>query len=299
MIYNPFAGGLRGRKVERLDRAEAALKRHGKEVTRHATTAPRTAGYIARACLERGSDLIVAAGGDGTINEVVEGMAGSSVPLAILPAGTANVLANEVGLGSGMDRAIKLLPRCVAERVPLGRLGFNDGSSQYFLLMAGAGLDAHVVFHLNQALKARWGKLAYYFGGFGQFGRTLEEFHVVANGKTHDCSFALVSKVRNYGGDLEIARDVSLMDDRFEVVLFRGANSFRYFLYLSGVAMRLHTQIPGVKTYRASELSLVPRNGDLVHLQVDGEYAGRLPATVSMVPDALTILIPPGYPRRR
>ncbi len=290
---------MRGHRVERLNRAEAALREHSHEVTRYATTAPRTAGGIARACLARGSDLIVAAGGDGTINEVVEGMAGSSVPLAVLPAGTANVLANEVGLGSGMERAARRIPFCVAQRVPLGRLEFANGVVNHFLLMAGAGLDAHVVLHLDQVLKARFGKLAYYLCGFRQFGRTLEEFHVEANGKVHDCSFALISKVRNYGGDLEIAREVSLLDDRFEVVLFRGSNSFRYFLYLGGVAAGLHTRIRGVKTYRASEVRLLPRNHDSVHLQVDGEYAGLLPAIVAMVPDALTLLMPPGYPRRR
>jgi diacylglycerol kinase (ATP) len=296
VIYNPFAGGLRGKKVERLNRAVAALEVHGRKVSRHPTTAPRTAGAIARACIVAGADLIVSAGGDGTLNEVVGGMLDSAVPLAVLPAGTANVLANEVGLGSGMEQAARRIPECMARRVPLGRLEFADGLSQYFLLMAGAGLDAKIVFDLDQGLKARIGKAAYWICGFAQFGRTLEQFRVVADGKAHDCSFALISKVRNYGGDMQIASEVSLLDEQFEVVLFHGSNSYRYFLYLAAVAAKQHRRVRGVEVYRASELQLLPRDGGLVHLQVDGEYAGLLPANVKMSRDSVTVLIPAGYP---
>ncbi len=296
LIYNPFAGGLRGRRIERLDRAVAALAVHGRRVLRHPTTGPRTAGAIARACVDAGSDLIVTAGGDGTINEVVEGMAGCRVPLAVLPAGTANVLANEIGLGSGMERAARRLLFSTARQIPLGRLDLADGSAHHFLLMAGAGLDASIVFNLDIALKTRFGKAAYWVSGFALFGKTLQEFQVFADGQTLDCSFALITKVRNYGGDLQIARTVSLLDDQFEVVLFQGSNSWRYFLYLSAVAVKRHMLLKGVQTYRARELQLVPRNGDTVHLQMDGEYAGMLPATVRMSSEAVTLLVPPGYP---
>ncbi|MCU1258152.1 MAG: diacylglycerol kinase, catalytic region [Bryobacterales bacterium] len=238
------------------------------------------------------------AGGDGTINEVVEGMVGSSVPLAVLPAGTANVLANEVGLGASMERAARRIPECTARRVPLGRLDLDNGSSQHFLLMAGAGLDAKIVLDLDHSLKARIGKAAYWVSGFLQFGRTLEEFQVIADGKRHDCSFALISKVRNYGGDMQIAADVSLLDEQFEVVLFHGSNSYRYALYLAAVAAKQHRWVKGVEVYRASELRLAPINGKPVHLQTDGEYVGRLPATVTMSNDPVFLLIPPGYPRQ-
>jgi diacylglycerol kinase (ATP) len=283
--------------MERLNRAVSALEAHGAKVSRHSTTAPRTAGSIARACVAAGSDLIVAAGGDGTINEIVEGMVNCAVPLAVLPAGTANVLANEVGLGSGVARAARRLPEYVSKRVPLGRLAFADGTSQHFLLMAGAGLDAKIVFELHQGLKARIGKAAYWLSGFAQFGKTLSEFQIVSGGEARQGSFALISKVRNYGGDLQIAGEVSLLDDEFEVVLFRGSNSFRYFLYLGAVALKQHKRIEGVEVFRARELELSAHNRSLVHLQVDGEYAGRLPARVTMSSDYVTLLIPPGYPR--
>lgn len=295
LIYNPYAGGLRSAKLERLDRAERALAAQGHRVSRHATLGPRTAGSIATDCLRNGSDLIVAAGGDGTINEVASGMIGSTVPMGVLPAGTANVLANEIGVGRSMERAARNLIGCVPRRVSMGRLRFSDGTAQHFLLMAGAGLDAHIVFHLDAGLKARFGKGAYWLGGFQQFGRKLEEFEVEADGARTTCSFALISKVRNYGGDLEIAREVRIMDEEFEVVLFAGANSFRYFVYLAGVAANRLRTLPGVTIYRASHVRLLPQNGHPVHLQVDGEYAGKLPATVSSEQDSLMLMIPEPY----
>jgi len=180
------------------------------------TTGPGTAAHIARDVVERGADLILAAGGDGTINEIVNGMAGSKVPLGILPAGTANVLANELGMGRTMERAARSLLRCVPERVSLGLLSTALGDApRYFLLMAGAGLDAEIVYHLNSRLKDALGKVAYWVGGLARFGRRLPEFTVETESGSHRASFALVSRVRNYGGDLEIAPSISLLDEDF------------------------------------------------------------------------------------
>jgi len=112
--------------------------------------------------------------------------------------------------------------------------------------MAGAGVDAHIVYHLDPILKAKLGKLAYWAGGGKQFLRRLEEFEVEVNGKKHHCSFALISKVRNYGGDFEIASEVRLEDEEFEVVLFEGPNPWRYVIYMAGVAVKQAARLPGV-----------------------------------------------------
>jgi YegS/Rv2252/BmrU family lipid kinase len=282
----------------RLDRAHQLLNKRLGPLTRYQTDGPNSAGAIARRCIEEGTDLIVAAGGDGTINEVVEGMAGSGVPLGILPGGTANVLANEIGLSGSLERAAEKLLTCELRRVPVGRIAMNgNGQGRHFLLMAGAGLDAHVVLQVDPVLKARFGKLAYWAAGAPEFLRRLEVFQVEVDGARHDCSFALISKVRNYGGDFEIASDVRVCDDRFEVVLFEGHNPWRYLIYLTGVAMKQAARLPGVRVLRATNVTMMPVNGDQVHLQVDGEYAGQLPAKVSVVPDALTLLVPPAYGR--
>jgi len=264
------------------------------------TTGPHDAARLVRKVLDLGADLVLVAGGDGTINEAVNGMAGSPVPLGILPAGTANVLANELGIGNRMERAAAKLGSWERERVALGLLSTaTSDAPRYFLLMAGAGLDAEIVYHLNSSLKDALGKVAYWLAGLGRFGRRLPEFTVEVDGRSFRSSFALVSRVRNYGGDLEIAPSISLLDDEFEVVLFEGATSMPYIKYMLGVLLhRLHS-LGGVTILRARKALLSGCERGKVYVQVDGEAAGSIPASVELVPNALTLLAPPGFRARR
>jgi diacylglycerol kinase family enzyme len=163
--------------------------------------------------------------------------------------------------------------------------------------MAGIGLDAHVVYHVNLPLKARVGKLAYWVAGWRLLGRRLPQILVDSDGRRHQCSFALLSKVRNYGGDFEIAHEVTLFQNRFEMVLFEGKFTTRYVGYLAGLALRRLKGMPGVKMLRTTSARLSCHGERRVLIQVDGEPAGYLPAEVSIVPDALTLLVPPEYGR--
>jgi diacylglycerol kinase (ATP) len=277
------------------------LDARGVTVDSIATTGPGHAGEIARLEVDRGADLILAAGGDGTINEVVNGMAYSDVPLGVLPAGTANVLACELGIGKSMERAAMALADSVPERVALGSITSGPQESQrYFLLMAGAGLDADIVYHLNARMKEALGKVAYWVGGFSKFGRRIPEFVVQAHGREFRASFALLSRVRNYGGDLEIAPTISLLDDEFEMVLFEGESSLGFLKYMAGVVVHQHQRMRGITILRTREAAFAAASGGApIHLQVDGEYMGVAPARVEIVPNALTLLVPPGFRARR
>jgi diacylglycerol kinase family enzyme len=126
-------------------------------------------------------------------------------------------------------------------------------------------------------------------------GRRLPEFSIEADGVTHRCSFALVSKVRNYGGDFEIARDVSLFDDHFELVLFQGRSTLRYVRYFAGLVANRMDGVRGIVVLRARRVSAPRPLDERVFLQIDGEFAGHLPAEIRIVPDALTLLVPPAY----
>jgi len=256
-----------------------------------ATDAAGHAVELARDAVTGGADLVLVLGGDGTINEAANGMIHSPVPLGILPGGTANVLANELGLGNRLERAVERLSQCVERRIAAGKLCAANGDSRYFLLMGGAGLDATIVTKVRPALKAASGKLAYWIAGFGELFRTVGQFHVAVNGKKRECGFVLVSRVRNYGGDMEIAGGASLLSDDFEVVLFKGSNPLRYAAYLTAVTLRQVQSMPGVCTLRTKRIEF---SGE-AHFQIDGEYGGRLPASFEIVPDALTLLLPPGY----
>ena len=273
------------------------LAQKGHKVTPVPTTGPQTAGDIVRECLAQGADVILAAGGDGTINEVANGMIGSRVPLGILPGGTANVLAMEMGIGGKMVKAAELLGDCQAERIAAGEIEIAGGR-RYFLLMAGVGLDAHIVYHINAGLKARLGKIAYWVSGFSMVMRMLPEFSTtLGNGKI-PTSFALASRVRNYGGDLNIAPTAHLMDQDFEMVLFRGRHAAVYLKYLVGVLFGKLAGISGVTVERALMAEFADAGDPRVYVQVDGEYAGRLPARVTVRPDALTLLLPPAYRKK-
>lgn len=257
------------------------------------------AAEIARESIAAGADLILAAGGDGTINEVANGMIHSKTPLGILPGGTANVLATEMGLGRTMDRAAKRVSECTPEVISVGHLHSDGGAtSRYFLMMAGVGLDAHIVYHLNLGLKASLGKLAYWISGFTNLGRRLPLFDVEVGDHKVTTGFALASRVRNYGGDLEIARTASLLDHDFEVVLFEGAESLRYLKYLLAVAAHRHKGIKGVSVLRSQALKFNGSADRRIYVQVDGEFAGHLPARVEIVEKCLTLLLPPEFRRK-
>jgi len=272
------------------------LKSNGHSVTVAPTTGPATAGGIAREHIARGADLVLVAGGDGTINETLDGMAHSQVPLGILPGGTANVLAMELKLGSRMERVAERLEGCRPRRISLGRVTCGGGGApRHFLLMAGIGLDAHIVYHVSLPLKARAGKVAYWVAGWSLIGRRLPQILVESDGRHHECSFALLTKVRNYGGDFEIAREVTLLQDRFEMVLFEGESSTRYVKYLAGLALRRLDGMEGVTMLRTAGAKLTCLGERRVFIQIDGEPAGYLPAEVNIVPDALTLLVPPDY----
>jgi diacylglycerol kinase (ATP) len=280
------------------------LDAHGITVDSIATTGPGHAGEIARCAVDRGADLILVAGGDGTINEAVNGMANSDVPLGILPAGTANVLANELGIGNTMERAAATLADTVQERVALGVISSQNDSQnnalrRYFLLMAGAGLDADIVYNLNQRMKEAFGKVAYWIGGFSKVGRRIPEFTVQADGSEYRAGFALLSRVRNYGGDLEIAPTISLLDDEFEMVLFEGESSLGFLKYMLAVVVHQQRGMRGITIVRTRQAVFSAPQDSKIHLQIDGEYAGLAPACVEIVPSALTLLVPPSFRTRR
>ncbi len=277
----------------RLARALAALRGHGWTLNERPTTGPNTAGALAAEAIARGADLVLAAGGDGTINEVISGMVGSSVPLAALPGGTANVLCCELGLPGNMEKVARMLPEFVPQRIALGRHSSEKGA-RHFAMMAGVGLDAHIVEHMNPGLKKKLGKFAYWIEGFRSVLRRLPEFAVRVDGREYRASFALVTRVRNYGGDLEIARSVRLTSPDFEIVLFSGSMAPVYLKYFTGVALNRLEGMSGVAVLRGSSVEFLGAQMP-VFAQLDGEAAGAIPGLVEIVPDALTLLMPANY----
>lgn len=291
LIYNPAAGKIRSTRGRAVTRAVAALEREGIRVRAIPTEGPGTATRLAREAVLGDPDLILVAGGDGTINEVANGMVFSHVPLGILPAGTANVLASELGLGTRIENAARQIPQCAPERISIGQVHTSAGP-RYFLMMAGVGLDAHIVYRLSPQLKASFGKIAYWLGGFARVGQPIAQFEARMNGKTLPCGFVLASRVKNYGGDLTIANNASLIEHDFEVVVFEGRSALRYLLYFGGVLTGTLSRFRGVTIGRSTRIEVQGAPDERVYVQVDGEFAGRLPARIEIVDSALTLLMP-------
>lgn len=298
ILFNPEAGGLRRGCTEKLARAVDVLAAQGIEAEIEATPGPATAGQLARSMAEvAGVQRILVAGGDGTLNEVINGVVGLPVEVGLLPAGTANVLANEMGVGR-WQQALQKVSSWQPVAVPTGVLHFADGSQRHFLMMAGAGFDARMVSMVDPAMKRRFGKLAYWMTGLSQLGRKLEQVRLTANGRVYRGSFCLASRVRNYGGDLQIAPSIRLMDDDLEVVVFEATVTATYLAHLAKVVAGRIRSAQGITVFRTRELSLAPDGDEPVHVQVDGEYAGLLPLRITVHPAAINLLVPPAYLQR-
>ncbi len=295
LIYNPCAGRLRGKRIALIEDLVRTLSDAGHGVTAVPTTAPGHAGVVAREAAAAGADLILGVGGDGTLNDIVNGLVHTEVPILMLPAGTANVLTRELGLGTDPMRVATTVGSLVPERVGVGLLHASDAPPRYFMLMAGAGFDGHIVYNLNLPLKAQLGQLAYWVGAMKEIPRRLDELEVEIDGRTQRCTFALASRVRNYAGWMSIAPCASLRDTDFEVILFEGTSPlFDYVRHFATVMTGKMENARGVTLTRARVVSFNSVGAGPTYFQIDGEYAGQSPGRAEFIPDAITILVPPG-----
>ena len=302
IIFNPVSGGGKSSRLKHLEEARKILAASGIDADLRPTSAPGHAGEIAASEIAKGSQLIIACGGDGTLNEVVNGMPGSKVPIALLPAGTANILAKELRIPWNIPRAAALIPTGIPTRIALGAITMGDSASQlnapnknrrYFLVVAGAGADGALVHALNPSVKQRAGVLAYWMEGAKQLLRyKFPQFRVTTADKTVDATLVIVGRTKHYGGPFRITRGANLFANEFELGIFCSQSALRYLLYLPACWMgRLH-RLKDVHFMKANSLRCEGLRGDPIYAQVDGEASESLPVTFSIVPDALTLVVP-------
>lgn len=293
LVYNPEAGRIRSRPGM-IGRLLTLLRERVGSIEAAPTEGPRTAGRVVREWIGRGAGLVCVAGGDGTVNEAAEGIAGTGVPLLVLPAGTANVLSCEIGAGNDAFRVASRLEQLQPVEFAPGVLR-NAQGERLFLCMAGAGLDARIVRLVSPEWKRRLGKLSYWQGGLAQLGRRLETFEAEVDGRSYECSFALLARVRNYGGDLWIARHANLLEERLAAVLFEGRSSLRYVKYFAGVLLNRLEGMKGVRVLDARRVEIRRLSDAAIDLQVDGEHAGFAPAQVCLSGRRIRLLAPPQF----
>lgn len=294
IIYNPAAGRLRGR-TRKLEKARGILRSRDIEAELWPTTGPGAATELARKAVAEKRGLVIVSGGDGTINEVVNGLALSQVPLAVLPAGTANVLGKELELPWSIPAAAELITRAALRRIALGVTVHpgREGEARYFTCVGGAGPDGMMVYATSLEWKARIGILAYWLEGFRQaFVYPYPAFRVISDGEEHVATMLIVGRTKHYGGPLQITTEANLFEDKFEVMISTTRSRLRQFAGLPALFAGRHRNLSHVRFWKTTALRCEPIAGERVYAQVDGEGIGTLPVEFRIVPDALTLVVP-------
>jgi YegS/Rv2252/BmrU family lipid kinase len=293
IIVNAAAGRAR-RSRRRLRRVVALLECGGCTVVVRTTTGAGSAETLARTAGPE-FDVVVAAGGDGTVNEVANGLAcaashGGMPWLAVLPFGTANVLAQEIGLPFRVRPLARLLATGGARPVWPGL-----AAGRLFLTMAGSGFDADIVASVDPVLKRRLGRLAFLAAILRAFRRyRAGEIVLDIDGAEHRAVAAIVAKGRCYAGGFVLAPRAALAERAFEVVLFGRAGRLALLRALVALPLGLVPRLPEVATLRASRVALAGSG----FVQIDGEIAGRLPVVIALAERPLFLLQPEAPARR-
>ena len=291
LISNPKTGRYGARRLRPIQDVASQLRSLGLEVDLKLTTGPGEATEIAARAARDGSSDVIVAGGDGTINEALQGLAGTDARLAIIPRGTGNVLARELKLPLDDEQATVVAARGNARRIHLG-LATEEatGTSRLFVLMAGIGLDASVVQRVQPQLKKRIGKGAFWISGLSHLADWKPSpFTLEIDGGEYTGTFAAIGKAARYGGDLSITPGARLDEPEFEVCIIETLSRFSYLRLLSyAVRSGMPRNKPGVRFVKATR---VRATGD-APVQVDGELLGQLPMRFEIAPHSLEVIVP-------
>jgi diacylglycerol kinase (ATP) len=295
LIFNPMAGRARGLHPKALERARKVLARKGIDSELAPTDGPGSGPELARRAIRERRQMVIVCGGDGTLNEVVNGLAGSTIPLALLPAGTANVFAKELGLPWNIERAASLVANSRFKRIALGHVSAAESgeAGRYFLSLAGAGPDGVMVRAVNQSLKDRTGTIAFWLEGFRQLALyRFPRFRVTIGDEISEATLIIVGRTKHYGGPLQITTRADLYGNDFELMLCSATSRWKYLSYIPLLLSGQLRRAGKIRFLHATEMRCEPVDAEPVWVQVDGEPAGRLPARFRIVADALTLAIP-------
>lgn len=290
LISNPKTGRYVPRR-KTIPELASDLKALGVEVEVKLTAGPGDATEIAAKAARNGSTDVIVAGGDGTINEAIQGMVGTNARLGIVPRGTGNVLARELSLPLNVDEAIAVAARGNSRRIHFGvAIDETTNTRRHFVLMAGIGLDASVVRRVHPTLKKRIGKGAFWVSGLSHLALWRPRpFTLEINGSKYSATFAAVGKAARYGGDLMITPHARLDEPMFEICIIETFSRIQY-LHLLSYAMRegMPDDKKGVRFVKAERVRAV---GDAA-VQVDGELLGHLPMRFEISPHSLEVIVP-------
>jgi diacylglycerol kinase (ATP) len=288
LFYNPRAPGPRSGGRRRLDSLCATFRARQVILDIMATEGPGHVLQTSEGLEERGYDLFIAWGGDGTVNEVGNVAARLDRPLGILPGGTLNMLARELGVPRRLDQATDLLFHGALRRIKAGRAG-----ERLFFVMAGAGFDAAVCRAVSPRHKDALGRLAYLAHGGGLlFTYPFPTLSVRCDGMAFNGTQVVISNVPHYAGRLKLAPLASLDSTALDLCVLKGGGALDYLQFMLRLLIRRHTRWRELVYFKGWSFALA--SSDPVPVQVDGEYCGTLPVRVELVPEALQVVTPAG-----
>lgn len=306
LIYNPMSGQHPGRRAAQIADVAAVLGGAGIEVRAIATESPESAGRQAQEAVRDGCDTVIACGGDGTVHEVLQRMVGGTAALGVIPMGTANALATDLGLPSSPVKAVKMLLGATPVRISVGHLFYRsvEGGerSRYFIVAAGIGADAFFFSRLDSRLKQRFGYVVYlvealrlwatytfpmFIASFMESGRETP--------REVEASQLLAVRISNFGGLVgNLAPGASISNGKLRVIAFKTFSRARYLRFLTAVLFGRHRYAHTIELVKCVSVECRNREGSAEQLfvEADGELLGTLPVRIEVEPQALNLLIP-------
>ena len=305
ILYNPASGSGRAQRLLKVEAAAVALRFAGIEVSIIPTEAPGSAGAQAQAAIAQGHELVFAAGGDGTMNDVLQGMVAareSGAVMGLVPLGTGNVLANDLRLPRDPVAAVRAQLAGEVRAVAAGHVECKDARdgvvSRYFMTVAGVGPDAYMLYRVSGEAKGAFGMAAYITMGLKLgFTHDYPWFEIDATDHAGATTKARVSqimavRIADFGNFLRrFAPGAELERDAFEVVRFESRKIFTYHSYMWSRFTGGHWRVGGVVQAPAQEIQVAKLEDD-VRVEIDGEVVGLIPARITLLPQAVRLMFP-------
>jgi diacylglycerol kinase (ATP) len=288
VIFNPVARGEKSQRARKFLEAKA-----GQQLTLAETAIGGDAKFLAAQAVRDGYEIVVAAGGDGTINEAANGIGRSGTALAVLPLGTVNVFARELGIPNDLEAAWRIVQRGTIRTIDLARAQAN-GTERYFVQLAGVGFDARAIQQASWELKKKIGPLSYVWAGLKTAGRPSGPVEVSWNGAgAHACGpVVLIGNGRFYGGTFAVFPMAALDDGRLDVCVFEDAGYLDMLRYFHGVVRGTHPRLRNVRYFQAEEFVCSGPARIGTPFELDGEVAGESPVRFTVLPRALRVMVP-------
>ncbi len=304
IIQNPGSGQPSARRLKALARALNTLQQAGVETLPLTIDGPGSGSALARHAMLEGCDAVLVCGGDGTVHEVLQALVGTPVALGVLPMGTANALASNLGLAVSPQRAIQHLLKAQPVQVPVARVLFNgpngESTSRYFTVAAGVGADALLMARMDPALKRRLGYVLYMIEAFRiwiSHRFPLFEVQIEApdgSSRSIQASQLLAVRVRSFGGALgKLVPGASVQSHSLSIVAFKTRSRLKYCRFLLAVLAGRQTFGSQVELVIASAVDCRPLNNNEIYAEADGEVLGHLPIRLEISDEKLTLLVPP------